>query len=87
MGELPGNVVAAANAVRRSSRARPRWLHRFDLDGVQITTKRLRSLVENYEMPLRLLETVTYIGDGGPEGTKNVLILEPKGQQKEPCPL
>ncbi|KAH7724336.1 hypothetical protein AAVH_08224, partial [Aphelenchoides avenae] len=64
-----------------------RWLHRFDLDGVQITTRKLRSLVENNEMPLRFLESVTSIGDAGPDGRKNVLILEPKGHQKEQCPL
>ncbi|KAH7675945.1 hypothetical protein AAVH_42148, partial [Aphelenchoides avenae] len=64
-----------------------RWLHRFDLDSVQITNKRLRSLVENNEMPLRFLESVKYIGDAAAEGTKNVLLLEPKGQQKDQCPL
>ncbi|KAH7715412.1 hypothetical protein AAVH_17184 [Aphelenchoides avenae] len=64
-----------------------RWLHRFDLDGVQITTRRLRSLVENNEMPLRDLDTAKYIGEAGAGDTKNVLLLEPEGQQKQQCPL
>lgn len=64
-----------------------RRLHRFDLDIVQISSKRLRNLVENSEMPLRYLDKVTYIGDAGAEGARNVLILEPKGQQKQQCLL
>ncbi|KAH7724333.1 hypothetical protein AAVH_08221 [Aphelenchoides avenae] len=90
MEELHGNAVARANPTPIPNETLLiilRWLHRFDLDGVQITTRRLRSLVENNDMPLRCLDTVTYIGDVGPDGTKNVLILEPKGQQKEQCPL
>lgn len=62
-----------------------RWLQRFDLDGVQITNKRLRSLVENNEMPLRLLYSVIYFGDTGVGCMKHVLLLEPKGQLKKQC--
>lgn len=47
-----------------------------------MTNKRLRSLVENNETPLRCLDTVTYVGDAGVGRLKNVLILEPIGQQK-----
>lgn len=38
------------------------WLDRFDLDGKQIATKRLRSLVENKRMPLRKVDRVDYRG-------------------------
>lgn len=36
------------------------WLDRFDLDGNQITTRRLRSLAENKRMPLRKVHRVNY---------------------------
>ncbi|KAH7707629.1 hypothetical protein AAVH_25139 [Aphelenchoides avenae] len=39
------------------------WLDRFDLDDNQITTRRLCSLVENKQMPLRKVERVEYCGD------------------------
>ncbi|KAH7702491.1 hypothetical protein AAVH_30350, partial [Aphelenchoides avenae] len=42
------------------------WLNRFDLDGKQITTRRLRRLVENNKMPLRTVDRVDY--DGVPRG-------------------
>ncbi|KAH7699842.1 hypothetical protein AAVH_33049 [Aphelenchoides avenae] len=47
-----------------------RWLKRFDLDGKQITTRRLRSLVENNQMPLRKVDGVDYEG--------NVLTPDPR---------
>ncbi|KAH7668130.1 hypothetical protein AAVH_43033, partial [Aphelenchoides avenae] len=34
------------------------WLDRFDLDGKQITARRLRHLVENNQMPHRAIRTV-----------------------------
>ncbi|KAH7704191.1 hypothetical protein AAVH_28624 [Aphelenchoides avenae] len=43
-----------------------RWLDRFDLDGKQITSRRLRSLVENKQMPLRNVMRVHYRGRYGP---------------------
>ncbi|KAH7673031.1 hypothetical protein AAVH_42490, partial [Aphelenchoides avenae] len=36
------------------------WLDRFDIDGKQITARRLRSLVENNQMPLRTVDRVDY---------------------------
>ncbi|KAH7707038.1 hypothetical protein AAVH_25736 [Aphelenchoides avenae] len=42
-----------------------RWLDRFDLDGKQITSRRLRSLVENNQMPLRKVSNVFYSGQYG----------------------
>ncbi|KAH7711004.1 hypothetical protein AAVH_21690 [Aphelenchoides avenae] len=36
------------------------WLDRYDLDGKQITSRRLRSLVENNQMPLRRVLGVNY---------------------------
>lgn len=36
------------------------WLDRFDLDGNQITNRRLRSLAENKRMPLRKVHRVNY---------------------------
>ncbi|KAH7703510.1 hypothetical protein AAVH_29317 [Aphelenchoides avenae] len=36
------------------------WLDRFDLDGKQITARRLRHLVENNQMPLRTAHAVRY---------------------------
>ncbi|KAH7702430.1 hypothetical protein AAVH_30418, partial [Aphelenchoides avenae] len=69
-----------------------RLLHRFDLDGVQITTKRLRGLVEGNVLPLRFLDTVTYIGDAGEGGAvlaKDILLLQPNdySRRKEQCLL
>lgn len=52
-----------------------RWLDRFDLDDVQIATKRLRKLVENNEMPLRVLDDISYTGDAGGDGWRNVLYI------------
>ncbi|KAH7708465.1 hypothetical protein AAVH_24289 [Aphelenchoides avenae] len=90
MEQVPGNAVARANPTLIPNETLLmilRRLHRFDLDIVQISSKRLRNLVENSEMPLRYLDKVTYIGDAGAEGARNVLILEPKGQQKQQCLL
>lgn len=39
------------------------WLDRFDLDGKQATTRRLSSLVENRQMPLRKVHRVEYNGE------------------------
>ncbi|KAH7707037.1 hypothetical protein AAVH_25735 [Aphelenchoides avenae] len=39
-----------------------RWLDRFDLDGKQITSRRLRSLVEINRVPLREVKRVEYSG-------------------------
>lgn len=49
------------------------WLDRFDLDGPQITTRRLRSLVENKRMPLRKVGRVDYHGE--PSGYSTLSIL------------
>ncbi|KAH7710685.1 hypothetical protein AAVH_22021 [Aphelenchoides avenae] len=45
------------------------WLGRFDLDGKQITNRRLCSLFENKRMPLRNVDRVVYEGD--PRGYPN----------------
>ncbi|KAH7687849.1 hypothetical protein AAVH_40598, partial [Aphelenchoides avenae] len=39
------------------------WLDRFDLDDKRITARRLRSLVENEQMPLRTVHRVCYHGE------------------------
>ncbi|KAH7702429.1 hypothetical protein AAVH_30417 [Aphelenchoides avenae] len=95
MEEVPGNAAAVANRIVVPNETLIlilRWLHRFDLDGVQISTKGLRNLVDNIEMPLRHLDTVNYIrdaGDGDSLLSKNILLLQPNdySRRKEQCPL
>ncbi|KAH7717290.1 hypothetical protein AAVH_15237, partial [Aphelenchoides avenae] len=55
------------------------WLDRFDLDAKQITVRRLRSLVENKQMPLRKVDRVDYNGAWrrslDPAGKRNTLSI------------
>ncbi|KAH7714422.1 hypothetical protein AAVH_18241 [Aphelenchoides avenae] len=81
MEVVPGNAVARASPTLTPNEtllAIFRWLQRYDLDSVQLASKRLQSLVEKNEMPARILDEVTYIGDAG-EGdsvlSKNILLL------------
>ncbi|KAH7707035.1 hypothetical protein AAVH_25733 [Aphelenchoides avenae] len=52
-----------------------RWLDRFDLDAKQITSRRLRSLIENNQMPLRKVGRVSYKGCYGPLKEPNWLRI------------
>ncbi|KAH7712449.1 hypothetical protein AAVH_20221 [Aphelenchoides avenae] len=54
------------------------WLDRFDLDGKQITARRLRSLVENNQMPLREVRRVEYSGDSNDLYNGNMLYIFPE---------
>ncbi|KAH7706903.1 hypothetical protein AAVH_25869 [Aphelenchoides avenae] len=49
------------------------WLDRFDLDGKQITSRGLRSLVENNRMPLRKVFKVDY-DEANREDTKTNIL-------------
>ncbi|KAH7687896.1 hypothetical protein AAVH_40551, partial [Aphelenchoides avenae] len=56
------------------------WLDRFDLDGKEITTRCLRSLIENKQMPLRTVARVEYDGEPrrdpmGRTGKRNTLSI------------
>ncbi|KAH7704190.1 hypothetical protein AAVH_28623 [Aphelenchoides avenae] len=60
-----------------------RWLDRFDLDGKQITSRRLRSLVENNQMPLRKVAKVYYRGGYGPWNESDRLQFCFKDDEKD----
>lgn len=63
------------------------WLDRFDLDGKQITARRLRSLVENKQVPLRNVARVDYDGEAGnpgcPPDKPNTLRIRLEGDDIE----
>ncbi|KAH7708475.1 hypothetical protein AAVH_24278 [Aphelenchoides avenae] len=50
------------------------WLDRFDLDGKQVTSRRLRSLVEKNRMPLRTVVEVKYEGEADLKDKKDNIL-------------